>query len=77
MVMTPWSEDAIPFKEAAELGTSKVIGEHSTIAILVTTDGSFGELPREAFIEAEERVGQLELKLYYWRLIMLVYKYCY
>ena len=57
MVMTPWSEDAIPFKEAAELGTSKVIGEHSTIAILVTTDGSFGELPREAFIEAEERVA--------------------
>lgn len=57
MVMTPWSESAIPFKEAAELGTSKVIGEHSTIAILVTTDGSFGELPREAFIEAEERVA--------------------
>lgn len=57
MVMTPWSEEAIPFKEAAELGTSKVIGEHSTIAILVTTDGSFGELPREAFIEAEERVA--------------------
>ena len=38
MVMTPWSEKEIPFKEAAELGTSKVIGEHSTIAILVTTD---------------------------------------
>ncbi len=57
MVKTPWSESAIPFKEAAELGTSKVIGEHSTIGILVTTDGSFGELPREAFVEAEERVA--------------------
>ncbi len=57
MVMTPWSENAMPFKEAAELGTSKVIGEHSTIGILVTTDGSFGELPRDAFIEAEERVA--------------------
>lgn len=57
MVMTPWSENAIPFKEAAELGTSKVIGEHSTIGILVTTDGSFGEIKREAFVEAEERVA--------------------
>ena len=57
MVMTPWSDEAIPFKAAAELGTSKVIGEHSTIGILVTTDGSFGELPRDAFIEAEERVA--------------------
>lgn len=56
MVMTPWNEEAIPFKEAAELGTDKVIGEHSTIAILVTTDGSFGEIPREQFVEAEERV---------------------
>ena len=58
MVKTPWSENDMPFKEAAELGTSKVIGEHSTIGILVTTDGSFGELPREAFIEAEERVAE-------------------
>ena len=56
MVMTPWSEFAMPFTEAAELGTDKVIGEHSTIAILVTTDGSFGEIPREDYIEAEERV---------------------
>ena len=57
MVRTPWSEEYMPFKEAAELGTSKVIGEHSTIGILVTTDGSFGEIPREAFISAEERVA--------------------
>ncbi len=56
MVMTPWSDEAMPFAEAAELGTSKVIGEHSTIAILVTSDGSFGEIPRESFQEAEERV---------------------
>ena len=61
MVMTPWSEEAMPFAEAAELGTSKVIGEHSTIAILVTSDGSFGEIPRDSFIEAEERVVR-ELK---------------
>ena len=61
MVMTPWSDEAMPFSEAAELGTSKVIGEHSTIAILVTSDGSFGEIPRDSFIEAEERVVR-ELK---------------
>lgn len=58
MVMTPWSEEPMPFKEAAELGTDKVIGEHSTIAILVTSDGSFGELKRESFEEAEERVAK-------------------
>ncbi len=58
MVMTPWSEEPMPFKEAAELGTEKVIGEHSTIAILVTSDGSFGEIPRDSFIEAEERVAR-------------------
>ncbi|MBO5879584.1 MAG: stage IV sporulation protein A [Clostridia bacterium] len=57
MVMTPWSSEAMPFKEAAELGTGKVIGEHSTIGILVTTDGSFGEIARDSFIEAEERVA--------------------
>ncbi len=56
MVKTPWSDDAMPFEKAAELGTSKVIGEHSTIAILVTTDGSFTEIPRENYIRAEERV---------------------
>lgn len=55
MVKTPWSEEAIPFTKAAEMGTKKVITEHSTIGIVVTTDGSFGELPRENYIQAEER----------------------
>ncbi len=55
MVNTPWSDDAIPFTQAAEIGTEKVIGEHSTIAILVTTDGSITDIPRESYIEAEER----------------------
>ena len=57
MVMTPWSKEPMPFAKAAELGTSKVIGEHSTIGILVTTDGSFGDIGRESFVEAEERVA--------------------
>ena len=61
MVITPWSEDAMPFTEAAELGTSKVIGEHATIAMLVTTDGSIAGIPRESYIPAEERVVR-ELK---------------
>ena len=52
---TPWSEQAIPFREAAEIGTKKVIAEHSTIGLMVTCDGSFGELPRENFLQAEER----------------------
>lgn len=56
MVMTPWSETPMPFETAAEIGTRKVINEHSTIGILVTTDGSIGELPRESYIEAEKRV---------------------
>lgn len=55
MVKTPWSEKEIPFEEAAEIGTRKVITEHSTIGILVTTDGSFSEIPREEYIEAEKR----------------------
>ena len=55
MVKTPWSEQAIPFREAAEIGTKKVIAEHSTIGLMVTCDGSFGELPRENFLQAEER----------------------
>lgn len=56
MVKTPWSEEEIPFEQAAEIGTKKVITEHSTIGILVTTDGSITEIPREDYIEAEERV---------------------
>lgn len=56
MVMTPWSESPLPFETAAETGTRKVIEEHSTVGIVVTTDGTFGELPREAYEEAEARV---------------------
>lgn len=61
MVKTPWSEDEIPFEQAAEIGTKKVIEEHSTIGIVMTTDGSITDIPREDYIEAEERVIQ-ELK---------------
>ena len=56
MVHTPWQEEAMPFVEAAELGTRKVIYEHATIGMLVTTDGSIGEIPRASYIEAEERI---------------------
>ncbi len=56
MVRTPWSETPVPFVTAAEEGTRKVICEHSTIGIVVTTDGSIGEIGREAYEEAEERV---------------------
>jgi stage IV sporulation protein A len=61
MVMTPWFPDAIPFVEAAEVGTEKVIRDHSTIGIVVTTDGSFGDIKRKDYIEAEEKVVK-ELK---------------
>lgn len=61
MVMTPWSDSPMPFGEAAELGTRRVINEHSTIGVLVTTDGSVGELERKAYVDAEERVAA-ELK---------------
>ena len=56
MVKTPWNTEEIPFEEAAEIGTKKVIREHSTIGILVTTDGSITDIPREDYIEPEERV---------------------
>ncbi len=56
MVNTPWQEEPMPFIEAAEYGTEKVIKDHSTIGILVTTDGSIGEISRESYIGAEERV---------------------
>ncbi|MDD3239219.1 MAG: stage IV sporulation protein A [Lachnospira sp.] len=55
MVKTPWSDEAIPFTKAAEIGTRKVIEEHSTIGIVVTTDGSFTEIDRDSYIPAEER----------------------
>ena len=56
MVMTPWSEEAMPFDAAAELGTRKVIREHSTIGIVVTSDGSICDIPRASYEEAEARV---------------------
>jgi stage IV sporulation protein A len=56
MINTPWFEEPIPFQEAAEVGTRKVIQEHSTLGIVVTTDGTITDLPRSAYEEAEERV---------------------
>ena len=56
LVKTPWSDEEMPLERAAEIGTEKVIKEHSTVGIVVTSDGSFGELPRESFIDGEERV---------------------
>lgn len=56
MVHTPWQEEPMPFVEAAEKGTEKVIKEHSTIGMLITSDGTIGEIPRESYIPAEERV---------------------
>lgn len=61
MVHTPWYDEPIPFQEAAEIGTRKVIQEHSTIGVVVTTDGSIGEIARDDYVEAEERVIE-ELK---------------
>ena len=61
MVKTPWYDETIPFSEAAEIGTEKVIKEHSTIGIVMTTDGSIGEFERNDYVDAEERVIQ-ELK---------------
>ena len=56
MVRTPWYDEPIPFNMAAEIGTQKVITEHSTIGLVITTDGSISEIPREEYEEAEERV---------------------
>ncbi len=55
MVKTPWFDYEIPFTQAAELGTDKVMNDHSTIGLVVTTDGSFGEIPRSNYLEAEEK----------------------
>lgn len=57
MVNVPWAAEPVPFETAAEEGTRKVITEHSTVGMLVTCDGSFGEIPRESFEEAEERIA--------------------
>ncbi|KGO13476.1 stage IV sporulation protein A [Clostridium botulinum] len=61
MVTTPWYDYEIPFEEAAEIGTKKVINEHSTIGLLITTDGSITDIDRENYVEVEERVVE-ELK---------------
>ena len=63
MVKTPWYDEEIPFVEAAEIGTEKVIRDHSSIGIVVTTDGSFGEINRSSYVETEQRVIE-ELKSY-------------
>ncbi len=56
MVKTPWHKNAIPFEKAAEIGTYKVIQEHSTIGVVVTTDGTISDIPRENYLAAEEKV---------------------
>lgn len=61
MVKTPWADEEIPFERAAEIGTQRVIGEHSTIGLVVTTDGSVTELPRSSYVPAEARAVE-ELK---------------
>lgn len=55
MVHTPWFEHEIPFTQAAEIGTEKVIRDHSNIGVVITTDGSFGDIPRDSYRDAEER----------------------
>jgi len=56
MVRTPWFDYEVPFEEAAEIGTRKVIADHSTIGLVITTDGSISDIPRNAYEEPEERV---------------------
>ena len=61
MVRTPWFSEEIPFEEAAQIGTLKVIKEHATIGVVVTTDGSFGEINRANYVEAEEHtIAEME-----------------
>lgn len=55
-VKTPWSDENLPFDVAAEIGTKKVITDHSNLAVLITTDGSFGEIKRSSYVEAEEKL---------------------
>ncbi len=56
MVKTPWADEEIPFDEAAEIGTKKVITDHSSIGLVITTDGSFSDIPREDYVSSEARV---------------------
>lgn len=57
MVMTPWSDEPMPFEAAAEIGTRKVIADHASVGVVVTTDGSITDIPRESYIDAEKRVA--------------------
>lgn len=63
MVSTPWLEEQIPFEKAAQIGTDKVIHEHATIGLVVTTDGSFGEIARENYVAAEEKTVEALKKI--------------
>ena len=71
MVKTPWFEEEIPFTKAAEIGTDKVMNDHSTIGLVVLTDGSFGEIPRENYIPAEEKTISALKKIHKPFLILL------
>jgi len=71
MVKTPWFEDEIPFVKAAEIGTKKVIKDHSTVGIVITTDGSVTDIPRESYMEAEKETIE-ELKELHKPFIVLV-----
>lgn len=71
MVKTPWFEEEIPFTQAAEIGTDKVMNDHSTIGLVVLTDASFGEIPRNNYIPAEERTIAALKKLHKPFLILL------
>lgn len=71
MVKTPWFDNEIPFTKAAEIGTDKVMNDHSTIGLVVTTDGSFGELSRESFLPAEEKTINALKKLHKPFLVLL------
>lgn len=64
MVKTPWFDEEIPFTQAAEVGTDKVMNDHSTIGLVITTDGSIGEIPRSSYLEAEEKTIQALKRLH-------------
>ncbi len=78
MVKSPWFEEEIPFDTAAEIGTKKVIRDHSTIGLVITTDGSIGDIPRASYQEAEQRVIEelLEIKKPFVVLLNTIDPYC-
>lgn len=71
MVKTPWFDKEIPFTQAAEIGTDKVMNDHSTIGLVILNDGSFGEIPRENYISAEEKTIHALKKLHKPFLVLL------